>query len=333
MFMREKRTNRSLRQKTRWTLKRKLKKKSKKIKKYIKKKSKKIKKFLKKQNGRGSRLGHSREPEVDEETIAELKKDEISINVYIIDLGQKCIIKIDKDVTTPFWKLVEVEINNCSLLASYLQRGKKIYSISFGGEIIYSITEDNNNITAEDLGIEDGAVINVELNKMTSDLKFKQASRTSVGPDNIVSTEDKNAIESSNPIFKNIIHKKYGSISSFLEDVKKMVYSVISPHFAGEEFLHPYIVYVAKGNTVLLEGRTVIYKSDITPERISLPEGSIDIPEGTIKVLWRPGEEINERVCYDGVRSIDVSWWDNGDDYDYAQKRIRDYSRDIIEYL
>ena len=118
-----------------------------------------------------------------------------------------------------------------------------------------------------------------------------------------------------------------------LEDVKKMVYSVISPHFAGDEFLHPYIVYVAKGNTVLLEGRAVKYKSDITPERIRLPEGPIDIPEGTIKVLWRPGEEINERVCYDGVRSIDVSWWDNGDDYDYAQKRIREYSRDIIEYL
>ena len=161
-------------------------------------------------------MGHSREPEVDEETIAELKKDEISINVYIIDLGQECKIKIDKDVTTPFWKLVEVGINNCSLSASYLQRGKKIYSISFGGEIIYSITEDNdNNITAEDFGIEDGAVINVELNKMTSDLKFKQAGRTSVWPDNIVSTEDKNAVESSNPIFENIIHKKYGSISIF----------------------------------------------------------------------------------------------------------------------
>jgi hypothetical protein len=100
--------------------------------------------------------------------------------------------------------------------------------------------------------------------------------------------------------------------------------------FHGDEFKHPYIVYVAKGNTVLLEGRGVKDKSDIASERISVPEGPTHIPEGTIKVLWRPGEKIKESFAPDGVNSIDVSWWDNGDDYEYAKDRMERHAQEVV---
>ena len=117
----------------------------------------------------------------------------------------------------------------------------------------------------------------------------------------------------------------------FLRNVKIHVNNLVSHnlHVLGEEeYKHPYIVYVAKGDTVLLEGRTVQNKSDITPERIPFPEDPI--PEGTIKVLWRPGKEIKEDFTIDGLKFINVSWWDNGDGFDYAQQEKDHHVQDVV---
>ena len=359
MFMKQKRASGIRRQKIMHlgrTLKRNVKKKSKRIKKYKKKKSKKTKKYKKRKSkrikkylnkkqtgGGGSMKRMLHEPPVNDKTIEKLKqevekdekeeveKDEISINVIISNLGAECKIKIDKNATTLFWDLVEAEINTCEIVKDIKDDDIKIFSMSFGG------TEVERDVTIEELGIEDDATINVTLDVEESDLKVQQDIPEDIKNAIALREEDRRQgrwVHPNSPrvpprrvLEDTIIHKKYGSVHNFLRNVKKHVNDLVFHNFnsgwAGEELRHPYIEYVAKGDTVLLEGIAVEDKSsDITTERMRLPEGPI--PEGTIKVLWRPGNEIKKRITIRGppFRSIKVSWWDNGDGFDYAQQEI-----------